>query len=122
MSDRPVMTCGHTANAVHKIKGGGEEPACVICCCCEVDESPPDLTGRVAVCPDCRTERPSDYGLPFFQYRGPGAMDHKCRNCGFYDVAHQGGRRHNGRVCDDFDPLTEGMAKDSFYCGCRGWD
>ena len=29
----------------------------------------PDLTGRVAVCPHCRAEKPSDLSLPFFEYR-----------------------------------------------------
>jgi hypothetical protein len=48
----------------------------------------PDLTGRVARCSQCGTEKPSAIDLPFFNCLGLKGPD----------------------------------GKDSFYCGCRGWD
>ena len=52
MSDKPMMKCGHAANAV---KTGTDIPVCVVCYgivpgADVVDDSPPDLSGRFAEC------------------------------------------------------------------------
>ena len=72
MDNRYLMTCGHIANA--KTQYGA--PACAICDCFDVEreinvaqKSKAGLEGRVCVCHDCGTEHPSDWNLPFFQYR-----------------------------------------------------
>lgn len=99
--NRPMLRCGHSANAVDE-KGN---PSCAICCTKEIDKNPPDLSARKARCTyfgsvpkgrnhesnyDCKRgqaclcERPSDTNLPFFHY-----------------------------TSKDFD---------EFYCGCWGWD
>src|SRR5436190_20446160 len=69
---KPMMKCGHAANATNMKTGA---PSCAICAGltpdADVIESDPkrfDLTGRVAVCPYCKTEQPSHTGLPFFEY------------------------------------------------------
>lgn len=64
-----IMKCGHAAYG--ELDG---KPVCAICVgidprAQEIDDSPPDLTGRTAVCPYCKSERPSDFTLPFFEYR-----------------------------------------------------
>lgn len=106
--DTPMMACGHAANAKHMNKSTGEwEPSCVICFgdprALQVIEKP-DLTGRTARCAHygrprrhgrgvCDGERPSDFNLAFFVYRGPGSN------------YWQGESDH-----------------DEYYCGCWGWD
>ena len=105
---KPMMKCGHAANAV---EGKTGKPSCVICVgihpgAMEIDDSPPDLSKRKARClyhgsiprgglhesnygckrgEACNCERPSDSKLPFFE--------------------HRPNREH-----------------DAFYCGCWGWD
>jgi hypothetical protein len=67
-----MMKCGHAANAKDTNTGA---PVCVICVgiypgATEVDDSPPDLTGRMAKCTYCKTTQPSDpEKRPFFEYR-----------------------------------------------------
>lgn len=96
-------------------------------------ELAPVLDDRVAVCPYCKTERPSATTLAFFEYRGPGSRDaqNQCGNCGYYETAHlplEQSTRVSGKsvvergVCPGFKPMPEGRPTDSFYCGCRGWD
>lgn len=91
-----MMKCGHAANATHEGK-----PVCVICFMVgpfpeyakEIDDTPPDLTGRMATCSyetradrqPCTSREPSSTRLAFFSYRP--------------------------------DKPT-----DEFYCGCWGWD
>lgn len=69
----PMMKCGHSANAVD----GNQNPCCVICFGHpnswdkEIDDNPPDFTGRVAKCAywrgGCGSTAPSNAGLAFFQ-------------------------------------------------------
>jgi hypothetical protein len=74
MNTPPLMTCGHAANGSSTVDGK-PVPACVICHCLEVAADQPDLTGRMAKCTytDCRSTKPSSFGLAFFEYRGPGS-------------------------------------------------
>lgn len=87
---KPMMKCGHSANAIHDGK-----PCCVMCIGImpgaeEVDVSPiPE--GRMASCAYCQSVRPSSPDLPFF---GRGFWTRGVRD----------------------------ETRDSFYCGCRGWD
>lgn len=65
---KPMMKCGHAANA-----SVGEKPVCAICIGIvpgaeEVDDSPPNLKGRMAHCVYCGSMRPSQMDLPFFEY------------------------------------------------------
>lgn len=64
--DKPLMTCGHVANAVD---AATHEPCCVICNCHEIMQDKPDLTNRVAKCSTCGHITKSDFSLPFFEYR-----------------------------------------------------
>lgn len=64
------MECGHQANGERDGK-----PVCVICIGLDPGAEVAraelvDLSGRVAVCPDCGQRKPSNtHGLPFFQHR-----------------------------------------------------
>lgn len=65
----PLMRCGHTAQAVDK----DGKPVCAICIGINLGaevlaDKMPDLTGRIATCPSCKTSRPSDIALPFFEF------------------------------------------------------
>jgi len=66
--DEPMMKCGHTANS-YMLKGDKKIPGCVICNCFEVADNKPLLEGRVAKCCECGRIVPSEWNLPFFQYR-----------------------------------------------------
>ena len=52
--DKPMMKCGHAANATCRGKAGVKYdppiPSCAICFCIEIDEAPPSLNGRQAKC------------------------------------------------------------------------
>lgn len=118
-----LMECGHTSNATCNGK-----PSCVICSCNAVASQKPDLTGRIAKCTMCSTRLPSNYGLAFFEYRGPGSIEatETCK-CGYYKCAHE-------RQPENVDPRSvietgkckgfeaRGPREDGFYCGCHGWD
>jgi len=91
---RPLMKCGHTANAVIKSSAGVEidppKPICIICHGIMegadiIDLTPPPLNGRKARCNYCENQTDSDLNLPFFKY----------------------------------EPQ---LLTDSYYCGCRGWN
>lgn len=66
----PMMGCGHAADA---FVGAERQPCCVICYGINpkatVVVTAPDLTGRVAECTYCNTEKPSSTNLAFFEYR-----------------------------------------------------
>ncbi len=76
----------------------------------------------------CGKTRPSSERehLPFFEERGPGSQTSKmrCRNCTYNIAAHtpETMKRNRSLICTNFEPLTEGLEFDSYYCGCRGWD
>ena len=62
-----VLLCGHTAMADDR----DGNPCCPICdprdpASSTVDQAPPTLDGREAVCDYCRRRVVSDWGLPFF--------------------------------------------------------
>lgn len=82
---RPLMKCGHTANAVNSVTG---KPVCAICVGLTpdaevVNENPPDLTGRVAKC-YCGATKPSSFDLAFFEYRPDKAWDsYYCGHAGW---------------------------------------
>ena len=69
----PMMKCGHVAQGV---ESETKKPICIICMgihtgATEVDDTPPDLTGRKARCSyfrRCGTEVDSNYKLAFFGY------------------------------------------------------
>ena len=71
-----IMRCGHVALAKDRFY----RPICPLCIgikegadqvAREIDEHnmKTELAGRVAWCPYCRSERPSDPNLPMFQYQ-----------------------------------------------------
>ena len=125
MTDRktPMMKCGHAANSTHD-----EKPACAICAGISpgayiVDETPPDLTGRIAKCPytDCDSEKPSSTNLAFFEYQGEGSHNAQCcKNCG---IRHPGEAApdHAKHRCKGYDPRGD-VGYDQYYCGCKGWN
>lgn len=86
MNHKPLLKCGHVALATNA-RG---EPSCPICDCVQIAPKI-DLTGRIARCTYCGTEKSSDFDLPFFEI----------------------GRWEKGVHFED---------RDTFYCGCRGWD
>ena len=94
MKNKPMMKCGHVANA----ETADKKPACVICNCTEISEQEIDLTNRKARCfyygrvvklqgrtIRCKSENKSSTSLPFFAHK----------------------------------PESE---YDEYYCGCCGWD
>jgi hypothetical protein len=74
MTDKPMMKCGHSANSVAIINQGVRIPSCAICAgmnpdALVIDEAPPNLEGREAVCAYDGTRVPSSPNCAFFQYR-----------------------------------------------------
>lgn len=69
-----LMKCGHVSNATCDGK-----PCCAICSCFDIEKELPDITGRMAKCPYCHRIKPSNFNLPFFEYR----PNEKCDE--FYD-------------------------------------
>ncbi len=78
MNNRPLMKCGHIANAYDK----DNKPCCAICNCFEIAESKPNIQGRKAKCRQCGRITDSDYNLPFFEYRKNSEYD--SYYCGCY--------------------------------------
>ena len=65
MENKPLMACGHVANAVTY----DGKPCCVICGCYTVALTECDLAGRKAKCSCCGKVVDSKESLPFFEYR-----------------------------------------------------
>lgn len=81
MVERPMMKCGHTANAVG-IKNGKQVPCCVICGCYDIVEERPSLDGRKAKCSWCDNIVDSDWKLPFFKHKPNCKYDEYYCGCG----------------------------------------
>jgi hypothetical protein len=124
--NKPMMVCGHVANAVDS-KGS---PCCVICIGifpgAETVANTPDLTYRIAQC-TCGAKVPSATNLAFFEFLGDGSPKalETCRKCHYSLWAH---KPHNQIPFEGapfanctFEP-NGGFTFDSYYCGCRGWD
>ena len=124
----PMMACGHAANA-----RSGERPVCAVCFGidprAEQEVAVPDLSGRTARCAyGCGSERPSEVGLAFFEYLGPGSREalEVCGTCGFLLRAHDDSALRarpwpGDKLCAVFTPRGD-VGHDRYYCGCRGWD
>lgn len=101
-SDKPMMKCGHAANATRE-----GEPVCVVCIGVDpgatVIDTAPDLTGRVARC---------SYA------KGKGDRH---RGGGQYAVSEFDSTRPSSTNLAFFKAQPD-QAEDSFYCGCWGWD
>ena len=74
MSLLPMMKCGHRANATRARIDGSPVPVCVICAgitvdALLVDENPPELTNRKAICACCDKISDSTKDLAFFEHR-----------------------------------------------------
>jgi len=66
-----MMKCGHSGNATIK-RGDQDVPCCAVCLGLhegaeEIDTSPPDLTGRQAMCYGSNP-KPSSSDLAFFEH------------------------------------------------------
>lgn len=138
--EKSMMACGHVSNSHSIEEYKGEKiriRACVICTGIQYDENgkdmgrytmpKPSLEGRMAKC-SCGNKRPSDWSLPFFEYKGPGSNAEKthCKNCGMTVAWHK--PDHWFRVkypektrCEKFEPGYE-YEHDEYYCGCSGWN
>lgn len=119
---KPVMACGHRANATRTWPDGRQTDACVICAgdpqADQVVEGP-DLTARDAECSSCKKRVPSTKAVAFFEYRGPGApIAYETCRCGYLRLAHG---QPGSRACRAFIPHGP-WATDRHYDGCRGWD
>lgn len=73
---KPMMACGHSANAVRVMSDGSRVPSCAICVGTNDDNlrvvEAPDLTGRRARCGyfrSCGSEQPASVDLWFFEHR-----------------------------------------------------
>ena len=138
-----LMQCGCVSQGTN----GKGEPVCVIHHgfipeAFIVQNEKPSLEGRKAKCTSCHKE-PVDslYGLPFFEYKGPGSWTaiNRCNYCGWFKDQHpsMGGtgcyknsnnplpalceRKDNMKFLR-FKPLSQGEEFDSYYDGCYGWD
>ncbi len=95
----PMMKCGHAANAKDSNTGA---PVCVICLgimagARDVDDSPPDLTGRMATCRECTG------GGGKYKHKGDGCPQPSSPRLAFFSV-------HMDKPVDEY------------YCGCWGFD
>lgn len=83
---KPMMKCGHAANAVDK----DGNPCCAICAgytpdAFIVEDKEIDLTGRKARCLDCGSLKDSSPDLPFFEYRPDRKFDGYYCGCKGWD-------------------------------------
>lgn len=86
MSNKPLMKCGHTANA-HDSNGN---PVCVLCANIrdgwdEVEDKRPSLVGREARCAFCGRKTESEWDLPFFTYEPEQDYDEYYCGCRGWD-------------------------------------
>jgi hypothetical protein len=94
-----------------------------------VDETvaTPDLEGRTARCGyHHEGEVQSDWGLAFFEYRGPGSYSSLLCQCGYAEVAHRYNERRVRKEpisckVGGYRPRGD-VGHDSYYDGCFGWN
>jgi hypothetical protein len=86
---KPMMACGHTANASMKNQDGSETPCCVICVGITRDAitpvTMPNLTGRMMRCSYGDKDKPSDPSAAFFAYRPDKLQDEYYCGCHGWD-------------------------------------
>lgn len=112
-----VMKCGHSCNFTR----ANGAPICVICFGSTKDaeivldeKDLPDLSDRKAYCSLCNEERDSDWSLIYFKYNGYPEKEF-CKTCKTVSELHF------MSSCREF--VSSGLfLKDSYYCGCQGWD
>jgi hypothetical protein len=130
---KPMLTCGHIANARRYVDQDREQwlHACAICNCTDIDPEQPHLDDRKArcYCGEQSERNSSDHQkLAFFEYRGKGspwAVSH-CR-CGYAKNAHRDELTHVMQHCAKKNGQPGFIERgphefDNYYCGCRGWD
>lgn len=92
--EKPLMMCGHTANATHKIPNNDNTGylnvhCCVICAGVRkgynIVKEKPDITGRKSLCSSCGKTTDSKWGLPFFEYRPNDEQDRHYDGCHGWD-------------------------------------
>ena len=81
--NRPLMKCGCVALGVDMDTG---LPVCPVHAgltpdADKIEDNLPDLTGREAVCCHCGARKPSNLGLPFFEYRPKASADSFYNGC-----------------------------------------
>ena len=137
MGDKhPLMKCGHVAQGVD----GEGHPVCVICSGITpnahiVDDNPPSLEGRMAICTSCyKHEVPSSYDLPFFEYGGDiksapseliterNALLLRTRNSASLSGKPPLSEEERNRLRWIKKELRRQATRDGYYCGCMGWD
>lgn len=87
MSTRPLMKCGCVALGVDM---DTRLPVCPVHAGLtpdaeRIEDNPPDLTGREAVCCYCECRKPSSLDLPFFEYRANRETDSYYNGCRGWD-------------------------------------
>lgn len=86
MTTKPMMECGHAANATSK-----GDPVCAICVGLHpgarvIAEAQPDLTGRTAKCSyRCGSTAPSSTSLAFFTHQPNQEHDNYYCGCWGWD-------------------------------------
>ena len=96
MTDYPMMTCGHAANATRTMPDGTIRPSCAICFVDTVADETPDLEGRQARC----------------------GYDH---GSGCPKLVGRDSRRPSALSLAFFEH-TPDKEYDAYYCGCWGWN
>ena len=105
MNTKPMMKCGHSANAMTN-RGGKDIPCCVICAgvvdgAYEIDEAFKVQEGRKA---RCAYASPGRYGAQGGSFeKGFHGVKPSDQNLAFFES-------------------KPNEAYDIYYCGCFGWD
>lgn len=128
--ERILLKCGCVANAIRTMPDGTQKPSCVIHECDEPIEKV-DLEGRKAKCKSCGKIVDSSYDLAFFQLNG----DDSSAPQNLLNIRNATLRSY-WKMKDDHPDKTETkkmidhlnkeihrlITRDSYYCGCNGWD
>jgi hypothetical protein len=126
-----LLKCGHTANAIETLPDGTQKPSCVICLCNEPADDVPGLEGRKARCAFCGKEVDSSYKLAFFEYGGDVtsvsdqifvATRSKLLPFIWKEKDKVKKQKMHEVLLRINQKIKESATRDSYYCGCRGWD